>query len=1133
MLAFLLSTHQVQAQAQPNPMYFQTGGTGNNTFPFNTTTVKRTQHIYLPGDLPGASSGLITRIYFRSVVAATGVYSDFVLRLGQTTGTTFPGAGGLDFFTNLTPVLTNASYTLTAPAVDGWVPIDLPTPFLYDAAQTLIVEVEMSNKITGGFGLRTSSTTPAPNHKRLTSTSLSANTGSASTVWSDFGIDVAPAMPCTTPPTAGNAVSNLSGVCAGNSFTLTLSGAALATGLTYQWQSSANGTSGWTDIAGATNNLLTTSQTASTFYRAMVTCSGVSVPSGSVQVMVIPGGFSGTYTINKNLPASATNFISVSAAASAVSCGVSGPVVFNVAPGSGPYNEQLILPAISGTSATNTITFEGNGNTLSAAPTGSMGIVTLKGTDYVRINNFTLALDPAALIGWGVQLVNEANFNTISNCTINLPLSSTSSDVNGIVTGNTTSEAGNHTNNSKFLNNTINGGYYPIRLNGNTGGINALNNEITGNIINDSYIYNIYLNNTDGTLVENNNISRPTRTTVSTFYGIYLAGVNQNVVISKNRIHTTHGAASSLTGSAYGIYSSSSDAPTGAENIVKNNVMYNFGSTGIMHGIHNAGSDGHYYYHNTIDLSSANNTGVVRGFNQTTAATNIRFINNIVTINSGATGSKHALFFNTTTSTITSNNNVLYVDPAAANHAIGSFGTASQATLANWKAVNGNAYDQNSISSDPVYANPATGNLTPTSVSVNAAGQPLAAVTTDINGAPRSATMPDPGAFEFTVSAINVGVTALTGPSTTGCGLSGQENITVTVKNFGSSPQSNIPVLYSVNGVNAAGTPEIIPGPVAPNSTATLTFATKANLSVSGSYNIQAKTTLPNDSDPSNDTLSLKVTNSLISGLPMTFDFETPATGLNRFTTTVNSRSAVSENVGASNGGNSTKGLIMEGGINPNWVLPTGQIDPWTSNPDHLAAISICVDPSGGNPNDSLWLSFDLKQLFKIANPNTNFRVMIDTQQVGPTHRPPFTGTPIVWQRIRVDLTPYKNQSSIRIRLESSVAEPYANGSGTANLIDNIQLMRVTPTGPVGVKENLLQSQLSVFPNPSAGIFNVSLAQGKAFEAEVTDLTGRVILKQAAKTNATQLNLSQAAKGVYLLKVSSEGAIAVKKIILE
>src|SRR5690606_21923091 len=139
-----------------------------------------------------------------------------------------------------------------------------------------------------------------------------------------------------------------------------------------------------------------------------------------------------------------------------------------------------------------------------------------------------------------------------------------------------------------------------IRVNGPAGTPGATGNQITGNTLKDVYAYNIYLFNADGSLVEENNISRPTRPAVTTFYGITLGGTTRNSTISKNRLHNTHGAATSLTGTVYGLYSTANDAPAGSENVFKNNLIYNINNTGIIYGIYNTGSDGAHYFHNTI-----------------------------------------------------------------------------------------------------------------------------------------------------------------------------------------------------------------------------------------------------------------------------------------------------------------------------------------------------------------------------------------------------------------------------------------------------------------------------------------------------------------------------------------------------
>jgi hypothetical protein len=280
------------------------------------------------------------------------------------------------------------------------------------------------------------------------------------------------------------------------------------------------------------------------------------------------------------------------------------------------------------------------------------------------------------------------------------------------------------------------------------------------------------------------------------------------------------------------------------------------------------------------------------------------------------------------------------------------------------------------------------------------------------------------------------------------------------------------------------------------------------------------------------------VANSRFTTLPQ-LNFETLSTGIGSMRLVTNSRSNIYENPAASNGTGSTKGLILDAVANGGWQMPVTATDPWSVNPEHAAAAYICFSPAGGAANDPLWLSFDLKQLFKTANANTNFRVTVNGTPVGGntpnnvpanTFRPPFTGTPITWQKVYIDLTPYKNLLSIELGFESSTSEGFANGAGTANLIDNIQIVRANPTG---TKENILASSVNVYPNPSNGAFTVSLPKGKAFALEVTDLTGKVITKQTVKTATANVQLNPAAKGIYLLKITSEGNTFTKKLVVQ
>ena len=379
----------------------------------------------------------------------------------------------------------------------------------------------------------------------------------------------------------------------------------------------------------------------------------------------------------------------------------------------------------------------------------------------------------------------------------------------------------------------------------------------------------------------------------------------------------------------------------------------------------------------------------------------------------------------------------------------------------------------------------------------------------------------------------DIGVSAIAG-LTSGCALTSQETITATISNTGTAAQSNFPVSYRVN--NGPAITETFSGTVAPFSTATHTFAAKANLSATGTHTIVAKTGLSTDGNANNDSTIQSVVNSLLPALPVMLDFEGSTTGLGVFQTTIGTNAGIAEGVGASNGTISQKGLIMDGKTYAGWVIPGGATDPWATNTNNLATARICIDPAGGNANDPLWLSFDLKQLYKTANANTNFRILVNGQAIGGnqvspanTYRPPFMGNPITWERINLDLTTFKTQPSLEIAFESNVMEEYANGTGTANLIDNIMVRR---SAPAGVKTNKPENLVQVFPNPSSGVFRIN-ATISMQAVEVQDLTGKTVLKHNLEKENATIDLKNATKGIYLLKLSSENETVFKRLIIE
>ncbi len=95
---------------------------------------------------------------------------------------------------------------------------------------------------------------------------------------------------CSATPTGGSTTvtAGTNPTCAGTGVTLSLTGSSAGSGISYQWQSSPNGTT-WSNIVGQTGLSLSVAPTSTTHYRVVVTCAGFgSANSTATQVTVNP-----------------------------------------------------------------------------------------------------------------------------------------------------------------------------------------------------------------------------------------------------------------------------------------------------------------------------------------------------------------------------------------------------------------------------------------------------------------------------------------------------------------------------------------------------------------------------------------------------------------------------------------------------------------------------------------------------------------------------------------------------------------------------------------------------------------------------------------------------------------------------
>ncbi len=72
---------------------------------------------------------------------------------------------------------------------------------------------------------------------------------------------------------------------------------------------------------------------------------------------------------------------------------------------------------------------------------------------------------------------------------------------------------------------------------------------------------------------------------------------------------------------------------------------------------------------------------------------------------------------------------------------------------------------------------------------------------------------------------------------------------------------------------------------------------------------------------------------------------------------------------------------------------------------------------------------------------------------------------------------------------------------------------------------------LQVYPNPTSGEFTVELSNGAGKSIQVIDVTGRTVISENSTDDHIQVNISSLANGVYYVKVKSNNATEVIKLV--
>ncbi|TXI70362.1 MAG: T9SS type A sorting domain-containing protein [Flavobacterium sp.] len=354
----------------------------------------------------------------------------------------------------------------------------------------------------------------------------------------------------------------------------------------------------------------------------------------------------------------------------------------------------------------------------------------------------------------------------------------------------------------------------------------------------------------------------------------------------------------------------------------------------------------------------------------------------------------------------------------------------------------------------------------------------------------------------------------------------------VEVKNNGTNSVSSVTVNYLIdttpynyvwNGLLAPSATTIIDLP-----TATLTR---------GVHSMNVTTTITNDAYPDNN-----------SGLTQFYVNDAGSVGVtNPFTST--SDALISYNEGGTTS-QWVRGIRSGGAMDSagNTVYTTNLLGNY---PDLTKSyiVSQCYNLSNVvNPTISFDMKFDLEANWDVVyveystNFGANWTVL---GEQGPTwynsnrteatagndcYNCPgaqWTGTDTTLKTYTYPLNALNSQTNIIFRIVFHSDES-ANQLGVN--IDNFVI-----TGTLS-NQNFELQNIVLYPNPSKGIFNIALGNIQPTAIDVYDLTGKIILSkkdiQISNVEAS-LNLSNAATGIYFVKITADNQSIVKRIIKE
>ena len=377
----------------------------------------------------------------------------------------------------------------------------------------------------------------------------------------------------------------------------------------------------------------------------------------------------------------------------------------------------------------------------------------------------------------------------------------------------------------------------------------------------------------------------------------------------------------------------------------------------------------------------------------------------------------------------------------------------------------------------------------------------------------------------------DAGVVALTSPIT-GCGLSTSDSVKVQIKNFGADTLTSVPVSYELNG--GAAVTETITTPILPGDTLEYTFTSVVNLSVPGSYSFKLYSGVVLDANPLNDTITELVTSIPIATFPYSEGFETSnggwtASGANNSWAwgTPSGTAIASAATGTGAWVTNLTGPYNDSEVSylesPCFDLSSQTMDPVLRFSLTFETESCCdegwldVSTDGG----ATWTkSIDLGGAFNWYNDFVS--QWWDGANVSGSG---------IWDSTSNVLAGVAGFPSVKFRFAfSSDGSITREGFG----VDNVSLDM-----PVSIAEAIDQAEVTflMYPNPTKGEFTlVAPATKESINIQILDTKGQLVYHEVMSVASNRINtidMSEVAKGIYFVKISSGMASKIEKLIIQ